>query len=230
MLLRAVHLDPIPETCSSLSQQNLNALLGCDLRSEDRSHLHRLHSRPSRPQSVSRPPETHSVSPVQPCQPLPAGRQTRTFLPRNSDAGLASALPCSLVRCLPACLFLDTAAYSPCDRSNWRWALLQPPGEPSRSSPWSTSSLGASLDAPRSRGFSAPTFSASRSSTLCRSVWCCILLPSLPLTPGEPSCSPRRNTSSLGASLDAPCGRGQPTSSSAFGRRVATPSGQPRSL
>jgi hypothetical protein len=102
MLPLAVHLDPIPGTCSSLGQQELDALLGCDQRPGDRCHLPSLHSRPSRPWSVSLPPEARFVSPGQPRRPLPAGRQTRTSLPRNLDAGLASALPRSLVRCLRA--------------------------------------------------------------------------------------------------------------------------------
>jgi hypothetical protein len=46
---------------------------------------------------VSRPPDTRSARRV-----LPAGRRTRTSLPHNSDAGLASALPHLVIRCLRA--------------------------------------------------------------------------------------------------------------------------------
>ncbi len=142
MLPRAVHLDPISRTCSSLGQQDLDALLSRDPRSGNRSHLTRLHSCPSRPQSVSHPPETRSVYPGQPCRLLPASRRTRTFLPRNSDTGLASALH----RLLACCLRAESSSWTPLrplSATGLPGTVLQPPGEPLRSSPWSTSSLGA---------------------------------------------------------------------------------------
>jgi hypothetical protein len=102
MLPQAVHLDPTLGTCSSLGRQNLTALLGCDPCSGDRSCLLHLRSCPSRPQSVSSPPETRSAPSGQPPWPLPTGRQTCMSLPYNSDAELASASPHSLVHCLRA--------------------------------------------------------------------------------------------------------------------------------
>ncbi len=81
------------------------ALHSSNPRSGDCSRLPLLRSRPSRPQSVSRPPETRSAPPGQPRRALPAGRRTRTSLPRNSDAGMAYALPCSLIRCMRAASF-----------------------------------------------------------------------------------------------------------------------------
>ncbi len=51
---------------------------------------------------MSHPPDTRSARPGQPRRPPPASRLTRTSLPRNSDAGLASASPLSIVRCLRA--------------------------------------------------------------------------------------------------------------------------------
>jgi hypothetical protein len=102
MLPWAVHLDPTLGTCISLGWQNPTALLSRDPCSGDHSHLLHLCSRPSRPQSLSRPHETRSAPPGQPRRPLPGGRQTRASLPCDSDAGLASASPCSLVPCLRA--------------------------------------------------------------------------------------------------------------------------------
>jgi len=74
---------------------------------------------------------------------------------------------------------------------------LQLPCQPWRSPPWSTCSLGALLDAPCGQGRSASTASAWRSSFLCRSAWCRVLLLSLPPSSSEPSCSPCWIASSL---------------------------------
>ncbi len=98
----AVHPDPIPGTCSYLCRQNCRNL--CQKIA--------LHSRPSRLQSVSHPPETLCAHPGQPRRPLPAGRRTHMSLSRNSDAGLASASPRSLVHCLRA--------------ASSSWTLLRP--------------------------------------------------------------------------------------------------------
>ncbi len=94
-----VPLDPTLGTRGSLSWQNLEVPLGRDPRSEESYHLR---SRPSRPQLVSRPPDTRSARPGQPQRPPPASRRTNMSLPRNSGAGLASASPLSIVRCLRA--------------------------------------------------------------------------------------------------------------------------------
>ncbi len=105
-------------------------------------------------------------------------------------------------------LFLDTTVPALRYRFTWRCALMQLPGRPSRSPPWSACSLGAPLDAPCGRGRSASAASVWRSSLLCRSAWCRVRLLLPPLSSDEPSCSLRWNTSSLGASLDSPCSRG----------------------
>jgi hypothetical protein len=142
-------------------------------------------------------------------------------------AGLRFA---SLHHSLPegSLLFLDTTVPALRDRSAWCCALLQLPGQPSRSPPWGTCSLGAPLDAPCGRGCSASTASVWRSSLLRRSAWCRVRLLLPPPSSDEPSCSPRWNTSSLGASLVSPCSRGRPTSS--LGPWAVRGSSHPQSL
>jgi hypothetical protein len=127
-------------------------------------------------------------------------------------AGLRFA---SLHRLLPegSLLLLDTAVPAHRDRSTWCCALPQLPGQPSRSPPWGTRSLGAPLDAPRGRGRSASTATLWRFSLLRRSPWCRVRLLSPPPRSDEPLCSPRWNSRSLGASPNSPSSRGQPASS-----------------
>ena len=107
---------------------------------------------------------------------------------------------------------------------------MQLPCQPWRSPPWSTCSLGALLDAPCGQGRSASTASAWRSSFLCRSAWCRVLLLSLPPSSSEPSCSPCWIASSLEPRWTLPVVEVNRPPLPAPGRCAAAPSGHPRSL